>query len=81
LTGQSGVVVACSALKKYYRDILRGWKQVVSEADSLPEHLEPVHPDTLTTCFVFIKGTREVLTVVGTDGEEDWALYEARDVG
>jgi gluconokinase len=61
LTGRSGVVVACSALKKYYRDILRGWKQVVPEADTSPEHLEPLHPDMLATYFVFIKGTREVL--------------------
>ncbi|KAK7473089.1 hypothetical protein VKT23_001189 [Stygiomarasmius scandens] len=57
-----GVVVGCSALKKYYRDILRGKrKEVASDEAVLPEHLEPPHPDLLPTFFVFIKGPKEVL--------------------
>ncbi|THU85705.1 carbohydrate kinase [Dendrothele bispora CBS 962.96] len=57
-----GVVVGCSALKKYYRDILRGKrKEVASDEAVLPEHLEPPHSDLLPTFFVFIKGQKQVL--------------------
>ncbi|KAF9177668.1 hypothetical protein BGZ51_008468 [Haplosporangium sp. Z 767] len=47
---QLGVVVACSALKKYYRDILRGKKTSNLQQQQL-----------LPTYFVFLKGTRDVL--------------------
>jgi gluconokinase len=56
-TTRAGVVVACSALKKSYRDILRGR----IKAMDLPEHLEPPHPDILPTYFVFIKGEKDAL--------------------
>ena len=54
---RAGVVVACSALKKSYRDILRGH----IKAENMPEHLQPVYPDTLPTYFVFIKGEKDAL--------------------
>ncbi|KAF9467466.1 P-loop containing nucleoside triphosphate hydrolase protein [Collybia nuda] len=57
----SGVVLSCSALKKYYRDILRGIKKPASKGQTLPSHLEPANPDVLRTYFVFIDGSREVL--------------------
>ncbi|KAJ7163544.1 P-loop containing nucleoside triphosphate hydrolase protein [Mycena crocata] len=44
--GALGVVIACSALKRAYREILRGNGGTVS---------------ALKTCFVFIQGSREVL--------------------
>ncbi len=57
-----GLIVGCSALKKYYREILRGKrKEVGSDNAVLPEHLEPSHPDLFLTYFVFIKGSRELL--------------------
>ncbi|KZS96469.1 carbohydrate kinase, partial [Sistotremastrum niveocremeum HHB9708] len=55
--GRKGVVVACSALKKYYRDILRG----TEKPRSVPEHMDPPHPKLLPTYFVFISGSRDVL--------------------
>jgi len=56
---RAGVVVACSALKKKYRNILRG--HVMVENVPAHEHLEPPRPDELSTYFVFIKGERDVL--------------------
>ncbi|GJJ15192.1 hypothetical protein Clacol_009468 [Clathrus columnatus] len=53
----TGVVVGCSALKRYYRDILRGTYQ----PKSVPPHLLPPHPDLLPTYTVFISGLRETL--------------------
>ncbi|KAG6864946.1 hypothetical protein C0991_006175 [Blastosporella zonata] len=50
-TPKSGVVISCSALKHYYREILRG-RQV--EGADPPEA-------SITTSFVFIEGTRDVL--------------------
>jgi gluconokinase len=45
-----GVVVGCSALKRHYRDILRGSSEVDDEMDL-----------SLKTYFVFIDGPKEVL--------------------
>lgn len=57
-----GVVISCSALKKYYREILRGnIKPASKDADSLPAHLESAHPNLLPTYFVFIQGDKELL--------------------
>ncbi|KAF7428056.1 hypothetical protein PC9H_007275 [Pleurotus ostreatus] len=56
-----GVVIVCSSLKKYYRDILRGEKKPATDTNRIPEHLEPPHPDALPTYFAFIKGDRETL--------------------
>jgi gluconokinase len=56
-TTRAGVVVACSALKKSYRNILRGHITALN----IPEHLQPPDPDTLPTYFVFIKGERDAL--------------------
>jgi len=53
-TTRAGVVVACSALKKSYRDILRGH---IKAKDSP----EPPHPGILPTYFVFIKGEKDAL--------------------
>ncbi|TFK44164.1 P-loop containing nucleoside triphosphate hydrolase protein [Crucibulum laeve] len=64
--GGKGVVISCSALKKYYRDILRGRRKPASlekspEEQTVPSHLEPSHPDILPTYFVFINGPRKIL--------------------
>lgn len=56
-----GVVLSCSALKKYYRDILRGVRKPGSKGQTLPHHLQSANPDVLRTYFVFIDGSREVL--------------------
>lgn len=56
-TTRAGVVIACSALKKSYRGILRGHMK----SEDVPKHLEPPHPDILPTYFVFIKGEKDVL--------------------
>jgi len=55
-TGRRGVVIACSALKQHYRDVLRG-----KVKPDVPEYLEPPHPHILPTYVVFIKGDRETL--------------------
>jgi gluconokinase len=57
----SGIVVGCSALKKYYRDILRGVVKSAVKDHQLPDRLES-DPDILSTYFIFIDGSRETLT-------------------
>ncbi|KAI9067277.1 hypothetical protein FKP32DRAFT_268951 [Trametes sanguinea] len=58
-----GALITCSALKKYYRDILRGTYHPARDGEPrLPGHLEPPKPHTLPAYFVFIKGSRELLT-------------------
>ncbi|KAF8210657.1 P-loop containing nucleoside triphosphate hydrolase protein [Mycena galopus ATCC 62051] len=54
-TGTPGVVIACSALKRTYRDILRGFEADENFAT------ERAPTDSLPTYFVFIEGSREVL--------------------
>ncbi|KAF5328673.1 hypothetical protein D9619_011650 [Psilocybe cf. subviscida] len=57
-----GVVISCSALKTYYREILRGnMKPASKDTESLPTHLESAHPNVLPTYFVFIEGDKELL--------------------
>ncbi|CDO68956.1 hypothetical protein BN946_scf184782.g4 [Trametes cinnabarina] len=61
-----GALITCSALKKYYRDILRGTYNPARDPERgdsprLPGHLEPPEPHTLPAYFVFIKGDRELL--------------------
>ncbi|KDQ55836.1 hypothetical protein JAAARDRAFT_37259 [Jaapia argillacea MUCL 33604] len=53
-----GVIVTCSALKRYYRDILRG---TYVPPNGVPNHLEPPELDRLPTYFVYIKGERQLL--------------------
>ncbi|KAJ7217731.1 P-loop containing nucleoside triphosphate hydrolase protein [Mycena pura] len=53
----SGVVVACSALRRAYRDILRGFDVGAGGADPDAQGARTVLP----TYFVFIDGSREVL--------------------
>ncbi|KAG2074682.1 carbohydrate kinase [Suillus decipiens] len=48
-----GIIIACSALKGSYRSVLRG--ETLSQADTLK------HSGKLPTCFVYMKGSREVL--------------------
>lgn len=55
-----GVVVTCSALKKYYREILRGNLKLATHT-RIPEHLESARPEVLPTYFVFIDGKRDLL--------------------
>lgn len=57
-----GIVVGCSALKRYYRDILRGVIKPETKDQQLPEQLQHAQPDFLSTYFVFINGSRETLT-------------------
>lgn len=52
-----GVMVTCSALKRYYRDILRGTRT----AQRVPEALEPATPARLATYFVYIKAEESLL--------------------
>ncbi|WVR04489.1 hypothetical protein IAU60_001493 [Kwoniella sp. DSM 27419] len=67
--GRAGVVIACSALKKWYRDILRGEVEAQPPTkDDLPDLPETNHkgvhlPATLAlkTYFVYCYGTPEVL--------------------
>ncbi|KAF8586651.1 carbohydrate kinase [Ramaria rubella] len=51
-----GVVMACSALKKYYRDILRG-----TYKNTVPSHVDRSPHYVLPTYIVFISGSRELL--------------------
>lgn len=54
--GTGGVVVACSALKKAYRDVLRGVGDGDGDGDC-----DGDTPQTPQTRFVFLTGTRDVL--------------------
>jgi len=54
---KQGVVIACSALKKHYRDILRG----THKPKSVPSHFDPPQPHALPTYTTFISGSRDVL--------------------
>jgi len=56
-----GVVITCSSLKKYYREILRGQRKPASKEAKIPEHLEPADPSVFPTYFVFIEGSRDTL--------------------
>ncbi|KAG2342871.1 carbohydrate kinase [Suillus weaverae] len=49
-----GIIIACSALKGSYRSVLRG--ETLSEAEGSK------HSGKLPTWFVYMKGSREVLT-------------------
>ena len=55
-----GVVIACSALKKYYRDILRGEAKPCLDTSFSEQSTSSLLPD-LQTYFVFIFGSRELL--------------------
>ncbi|OJA19615.1 hypothetical protein AZE42_03860 [Rhizopogon vesiculosus] len=48
-----GIIIACSSLKKAYRSVLRG--ETPSEGEM------PKHSGGIRTCFVYMKGSREVL--------------------
>ncbi|KAJ7899040.1 P-loop containing nucleoside triphosphate hydrolase protein [Mycena leptocephala] len=54
-TGTPGVVIACSALKRAYRDVLRGVGPEDGDLDSAHA------PTDLPTYFVFIEGSQELL--------------------
>src|SRR6266550_577876 len=63
-----GVVVTCSALKKHYRDILRGKEKphlppdtsLSATSEPSPKSSSSLLPD-LSTYFIFISGSRELL--------------------
>jgi gluconokinase len=55
-----GVVVSCSALKKAYRETLRGANHSSSHPDAPVKFTAPP-PYALTTSFVFLTGPKEVL--------------------
>ncbi|KZT10823.1 carbohydrate kinase [Laetiporus sulphureus 93-53] len=57
---RAGAIIACSALRKYYRDILRG-KLRSNLPKPLHELEPPLPPEALPTYFVFIKGERDLL--------------------
>lgn len=50
---RAGIVIACSALKKTYRDMLRGSTHTDAQLDKSHSELE--------TYFVYLKGSRKVL--------------------
>lgn len=59
-----GIIVTCSALKRYYRDILRGTYQPPSSqnVDRLEHHIKTVGVGgRLRTLFVYIKGDENIL--------------------
>jgi len=58
-SGKTGVVISCSALKKYYREMLRG-NPSLSSLSSEPK-LSTSNGDMLSTYFVFINGSRSIL--------------------
>ena len=55
-----GVLVTCSALRAYYRDILRGRREP-GEGRGKDAAATPSEPSTLPTYFVYIKGDKELL--------------------
>ena len=55
-----GVIMACSALRAGYRDVLRGARARPAQV-GLPAHLTPPSAGMLPTFFVYIKSAREVL--------------------
>ena len=55
-----GVLVTCSALRAYYRDILRGRREP-GEGRGKDAAATPSEPSTLPTYFVYIKGDPEVI--------------------
>ena len=56
--GRYGVMATSSALKKYYRDILRGAFKGFS---NVPEHLHAISSEKLPTYFVYIKAEEKLL--------------------
>ncbi|KAI8994005.1 carbohydrate kinase [Trametes punicea] len=60
-----GALITCSALRRYYRDILRGTYDPARDREKsprLPGHLDPPpEPHTLPTYFVYIKGEKDLL--------------------
>lgn len=54
-----GVIATCSALRRYYRDILRGTR--APPGLQLPEHLEPPEAHRLPAYFVYIRGDRVLI--------------------
>ncbi|KAJ7603933.1 P-loop containing nucleoside triphosphate hydrolase protein [Mycena rosella] len=59
--GPHGVVIACSALKRAYRDVLRGRGGEGDAAQPTRTDHTRGGPAALPTYFVFIDGSREVL--------------------
>ncbi|KAG7098472.1 hypothetical protein E1B28_000416 [Marasmius oreades] len=55
-----GVIVTCSALKSYYRDMLRGRRKTTVKTEETANEEAP-SPDTLPTVFTYLKGKKEVL--------------------
>ena len=55
--GRVGVMATCSALKRYYRDIIRG----TYRAKKVAEHLDPASSERLATYFVYIKAEESLL--------------------
>ena len=55
-----GVLVTCSALRAYYRDILRG-RQEPGEGRGKDAAAPPSEPGALPTYFVYIQGDKELL--------------------
>lgn len=57
-----GVIVTCSALKKTYRDILRGEQHTLDELHpDAPIRFTAPPPYAVRTIFVFLNGPKEVL--------------------
>ncbi|KAF9446227.1 carbohydrate kinase [Macrolepiota fuliginosa MF-IS2] len=56
-----GVVITCSALKRYYRDILRGKVRFGSSSKQPPYGTSNGVESDLSTYFVWINGSKELL--------------------
>lgn len=60
--GRPTVVIACSALKKKYRNVLRGTAETVDEPEvSNPAKIALTRQPKLRTAFVYCKGSPELL--------------------
>ncbi|KAI6113258.1 P-loop containing nucleoside triphosphate hydrolase protein [Pisolithus croceorrhizus] len=55
-----GIIIACSALKKTYRDILRGLTRPTSPSPCC-EDSSDLNAVTIQTWFVFLKGSKDML--------------------
>lgn len=59
-----GLVLTCSALKKNYRDLLRGLRKPVREGESGSETSFPgaeKQGESMATYFVYVKGRKELI--------------------
>jgi len=71
-TGQVGVVIACPALGREHRDILRG--KVKPDHGEIPAYMQPPDLEVLPTYVIFIGGERDAF-------EESMATHKGHYMG